>query len=183
MYPRLIDYYKRIKDAHITGLSLLHDLTTQLQGERSLEEQADAAMALDQCNKLVEDLGKELRRAKYLAERITCLICLKTNNPGPVRTPYCTASLRPKMAANVPSRDTPEYKELCDYLGIDPSAPVRLHYPTIVDMVSTAVEEGKAPPPGLGELRPEFHLTIRKQKEVDAGDEAKNELEELNSHF
>ena len=169
MQPRLVETYKTLKAAYIDAVSVLADLQTECITERSPEAHADNAFALNECNKLVEDLGKELRKLLRLSEKLANMLSIQNGSIGPIRTEYVTASLRQKMAASIPPRDSAEYADLCAYLGLPPNNELmRLHYPTLVNIITQAIENGETLPNGVGELNPEFHLTLRKRKEVDA---------------
>lgn len=170
MDPRLVDMYRKVKATYIDAVSLLSDIAKESLSEVSAENHADNALALNECNKLLEDLGKETRKVLRLSEKIANMICLKNGSVGPIRTKHVTASLRQKMAASVPPRDSAEYAALCEYIGVPVNDAMRIHYPTLVNMITEAIEQGRHMPAGCGELHPEFHLTLRKQKEVDAGE-------------
>ena len=169
MDDKLKTLHRKVKAVYVEAIDLIEGIRREVPRCTDLEELSDTAFAMSETNKLVEDLGKECRKILHLSEKLVNLICLKTNNPGPVRTQYVTASLRQKMAPPIPPRDTPEYQELCDWLNIDPMArdSVRIHYPTLRDKISEMIAEGK-PIPTILTLQPEFNLTLRKRKEVDA---------------
>jgi hypothetical protein len=137
-----------------------------------LEHNADHAFALKEMDKLLKDIGVEVRRRLELAESVVGVTWMQGSDAEPVRTEHCTATVNLKMQPSVPKRGTPEYAAFMKWLGYGEGPhldAIRLHWPTICDIVTKNVEEGKPLPPGITPEtlhNPKATLTFYKRKEV-----------------
>lgn len=132
------------------------------------EGMADVVYALKQASALFEDMRKETDKVVKFAEQLCCALWLRGDGQ-PIRTEYCTGSPDVKQTAQTPKPGTDEYAMFCDYFGIDPNAPFRPHWPTVLEKISQLIAEGKPLPPGCDPSKQWtiFSVSVRKKKAID----------------
>lgn len=107
----------------------------------------DIAFAMSELDKLFHDIGVEIRKVREIAELIGGRAWLQSPSEEPIRTDHCTATVKLKMQPATPPKDSPELAELLDWLGVKQNHnAVRLHWPTLCDIVTKCVEESKPLP-------------------------------------
>jgi len=167
--------YVQARKAHREIYKQLIDLKEDVANELSEVELADAAFALAQSIKYLEDLRKELTKAASHIKNMACLLWTEnqatTMNGEPIRTPYCTAMPEVKMYAPFPiKKDREGWDELMDWLGIPKEIAdkeiVRPHYPSMLELCTELSKEGKPLPPGVdpSKKKAQYDLKMRKTK-------------------
>jgi hypothetical protein len=154
-----------------TCAARLNWLEKQLRANAHNQEYCvDAAFALKELNKLVEDIGVEIRKRLELAESIVAYRWLIAESDEPIRTEYCTASVRIQLQPAMPPKDSAELAAMYDWLGIEHNRDiVRIHWPSLCKLVTELVEQSKPLPPGITPENlhnPRGRLTFYKRKEV-----------------
>lgn len=141
----------------------------------NIQELADWAYALSECEKMLDRLRKDAKAAKEMAEKICCLLYTKLGEGGPIRTEHVTATPRVKFMASIPKQSTnPEaFARLMEHLGIPREMwekdVVRPHWPGFTDFFTECLEAGKPLPPGIDpdKTYPLYALTLRKRKDIE----------------
>lgn len=166
MYADMLSMYMRL-------VQTMKKLEADMKADPSnMELCADAGFVCKEMDKLLKDIGVEVRRRLELAENLVGVAWLQQESGDPVRTEHCTASVDLKMQPKVPKKDTPEFVELMKWLGFDHNLDVvRLHWPTFCDLATKRIEEGHSLPMGMTveDLHhPKAVLRFHKRKEVNA---------------
>jgi hypothetical protein len=135
---------------------------------RSLPELVDLVYALKKSSELLDDVRKEVDQLKEFIERLACLAWLTQASGENVKTEYCTGTPDVKQMAKVPKPGTEEYVALMNHFGVDPSSPVRPHWPSMVERLSAELAEGKPLPPGCdpASVYQVFRVKILKKRPV-----------------
>jgi len=175
MKQEMINLYKTTKTWYNQCYQELLKAQKQLQTARTPEEAADMAYALNELHKWCDDMRKEAKRAKEIADRVACLLWVQRDNGDNIKTDHCTATPIIKMQPKVPklSSDPEAYYALMDYLGIPRTTSdqelVRVHWPSMVEYLTLLAEEGRPMPKGIDPngSRPEYRLMIRSKRAVD----------------
>jgi len=177
--------YKTTKKFHSDTYSRMSKLraTAASQG---IKELADIVYALKQSVKLIEDTRKELNQVSEIIQKACCALYAQESQAGPtgpIRTEYCTATPVFKMSVTLPhhTRDKEKYEALMMALGIDEmlwkvdteageKPAVAINFLGFSDLITAYAREGKPLPPGIDQdyMFPQYSLTIRPRKEVDA---------------
>lgn len=149
----------------------LNRLEKQIRAQATnLNYCVDAAFALRELDKLIKDIGVEIRKRLDLAEQIVSFRWLIMDSDEPIRTDYCTASVRIQLQPALPPKDSPELAALYEWLGVSQNQDVvKIHWPAFCKMVSARVEKSLPLPPGVTPEtlhNPRGHLTFYKKKEV-----------------
>lgn len=130
----------------------------------------DVGFVMKELDKLLYDIGLEVRKTMSLAELLACRTWLQSTDDQPIRTEHCTASPRLKMQPATPPKDSPELAELLDWLGMKQNHDaVRIHWPTLCDIVTKCVADSKPLPKCIDPEslhNPEMKLTFLKRKAV-----------------
>lgn len=154
MLAYLQKIYKRVDDLWTTQYDEYEELQNEMSGMiTSAEEGADIVYALDQTIKKMEDLTKHYKRALTMANEITAAVYVQENinnvtSDGlqPIRTDYCTASLKTKTAVGIPSKKKqPEkYAALMEALGVPEKLRGALvpHYMGMMELYTDGLEKG-----------------------------------------
>jgi len=171
MEKRLQEVYEDTFTAYQRLVSATKWATAQVVSHGGdVEYCADVGFAMKEIDKLLHDIGVEVRKTLELAEMLACRVWLRSEGDEPIRTEYCTASPRLKMQPAVPKKDTPELAELLDWLGMSKNhGAVRIHWPTLCDLVTQCVENGWPIPKCIDPsslFEPEMKLTFLKKKDV-----------------
>ena len=112
-----------------------------------MEYCTDVAFTMYELNKLINDIGVEIRKTQELAETLVCRTWISQTNDEPIRTEHCTATPDLKLQPAVPKKGTPELAELLDWLGVKENHDaVRIHWPTLCDIVTKRMTEGGSLP-------------------------------------
>ena len=186
MLEILQECYADAKAAHEAVYIKLQKLR-QTFPELPIEELADAAYALRESEKYLEDTRKELKATAQTIERFCCLKYLTdASNTEPIRTEYCTATPDMQTCAKIPKRkDNPAaYEAMMKWLGIDPllwdygeietengiedTEVVSVHWPGFTALLGRLAANGLPLPDGV-EVDATYHLyklRIRKRKAV-----------------
>lgn len=108
-----------------------------------MEYCADMAFAMHEMDKLLKDIGIEVRKIREVAELVGGRAWMLGTDDAPIRTEHCTATVLCKMQPAMPKKDSPEMAELLDWLGVTKNAEtVRVHWPSLCDLVTKYVAEG-----------------------------------------
>lgn len=131
---------------------------------------ADMAFSMYEMDKLVKDIGVEIRKIRELSELVGGRAWMLGVDDEPIRTEHCTATVKCKLQPAMPKKDSPEMAELMQWLGITQNAEtVRVHWPSLCDLVTKCVEEGKALPAcvsGDNLHNPSITMQFHKKKDV-----------------
>lgn len=155
VYPRLTDMIEKVRAGGTYIDSELADLGWIC---REIEDMAD-------------DLRKEAKFKKELMGKIIALKQTKKAMADPsqaenisIRGELALATPRISAKAKIPARDTKEYLELCEHLGIPTEVAVRnyvrLSFTNISDYLTDLMEKGKPIPPGLKDM-PNYYCMYR----------------------
>lgn len=141
------------------------------QNPMDLDTLVETVHVLKQAYKHFDELRKEVKRRIEAAERVAGIVAVKLEADPTVRTPYVTATIRVGQVANVPRHDAPEYAALMEWLGLPPEAPVRIHWPDLVDMLTERAANGQALPPGIDpeSVKPKYEVRCTKKAEILEG--------------
>lgn len=149
----------------------LQELKEQHFKHLDLKAFVDSIYALKEADRVLEDIGKEVRRLTGLLEKMTCVAWTQKGDYEPIRTGLCTGSPDSKPTVKTPKAGTPEYAEFCKHFGIDPASPFRPHWPSMLAKISEDMAAGKPIPPGCdpNEIITQYVVTIRNKKGVGEG--------------
>lgn len=168
MKNTLVELYAEARRAHAAVLLKLHEVKTEFAGSGDMAELADAVYALKETEKLAEDVEKETRKLRELAEKLCCAAWLSSDGDV-IRTNYVSATPEVKQTMETPKPGTEGYAALCAHFGVNPDSPYRPHWPSMLEVVSADLAAGRPAPPGLN---PEktwtvFRVATRKKKAID----------------
>lgn len=109
---------------------------------------ADVAFAMAELDKMIKDMGVQVRKTRELAEAAAIVVWMHSDDDGPIRTDHCTASPRLKLQPAMPKKDSPELAELFEWMGMpeESRSLVRVHWPSLCDAVTACIENGKPIP-------------------------------------
>jgi len=166
-----VDLYRSIREFHAKTYASLQTAREQIGKCNDLEELTDRVYALREAYKYADDVRKELRNTKELAERIACLIWAKMTDGGPVKTDFCTGVANVKIMASLPKKGTASHEALLKHFGIskEHAETVQFHWPSMVEYLTHLTSEGRPLPAGVDPDRtyPVYTLTVRARKGVD----------------
>lgn len=181
MLPEFREAYGLARQTHERLYNLLREAERTLTTTPDLAEQVDAAYAMRETAKLLDDTRKDASRLCETASKIACAIAIKSGSADTIRTEYVSATPKMDMAPAVPNRrrDPEQYRAFCAAVGIpealvnvdeNASQVFELHWPGLVSHFTALMEEGKPLPPGvrLDQTYPVYKLSMRGRKEVDA---------------
>ena len=151
MHRSLKNLYLKAKQNHELLYTELKTLRTQVEKCNDMKELADTVYALRECYKLTDDARKLIDNIKGLAERLACIIWIKTSEGDKIETDYCIGTPKVKQITSVPKRGTEDYALLMDFLEIPDTGEevVRFHWPGLTEHLTRLAEEGKPLPPGI----------------------------------
>jgi len=137
-------------------------------------ELADLGYCFRETSEFLNGMKKEYTRRQDLIAREIFIRALVEYKKGGTDTSFQgqLASATPKIkdVPNLPKRGTPEYGELCKWLGVkhDHIAKeiVSFHYPKMSDLLTEMAEEGKNPPPGILKTAKNFTATYRRKRNI-----------------
>lgn len=129
-------------------LSLIY-MRGELNKLGSLVESTDGVFVLKEIVKILEDSRKETNKLLDELKRSVCLRWVSTPDPDVIRTDYCTGTPSVKRNSITPKPGTPEYVALCEYFGIDPTAPFRPHWKSMGEVLTALEAAGRPAPPGF----------------------------------
>ena len=187
MHKEVVALYQSARKYHEEAYKAVLRLDELVKSCNNVEELADFAYALREAARYTHDTKSSLERVQTLAERIACLLYVKGEMGGPIKTSHCSATPKIKMMASLPKKSThpEEYAALMAHLGIPDSVAgseaVRLHWPGFTDYLSEQIEKGLPVPPGLEKTYPVYSLTIRRR--LDADDVPATDPEEEDAPF
>lgn len=131
---------------------------------------ADMAFAMHEMDKLLRDIGVEVRKIREVSELVGGRTWMLGTDDSPIRTEHCTATVICKMQPASPPKGSPEMAELLTWLGITQNPEVvRLHWPSLCDLVTKLVAEGKKLPPCIKPEdmhNPSITMQFHKKKDV-----------------
>lgn len=182
MLTEFADLYTKIKAQHEEIYLAVSKLRDRFRVEGDVEVFADGVYAAAECLKFLEDSTKTLKAFKEGLEKITCAIWVKNGQTEAIKTEFCNVTPRLRMMAQIPTKtkDPERYALLMDHLkiprevwdvGEDAKSPVSIHWPGMMDYISTLIEQGKPLPPGLDKASTYavYKASVTKQrKEVNA---------------
>lgn len=164
------------KEANAQVLTTLAELSQRVK-QHTLHELTDDVYALREIAKLGDEIRKRANKMKETLERVACMGWVATDPDGPIRTEYCTGTPDVKQMASLPhpERDPDDYAALMKFLGVENEDAVRLgavslHYTRTADWITEMAGRGEPLPPGIKSEKtyPQYKLTVRGKKEVDA---------------
>lgn len=140
---------------------------------------ADDALVWRELEKFLDDARKKCKQSKERAEQIACALWARTSaveDVDDIRTDYCVAKPNMKQVPQLPSRrgDAEAYKLFMNSLGIRDELisgeheAVHIHWPGMVDYLSSLAEQGLPLPPGTdpSKVYNVYSLHIRKKKDI-----------------
>ncbi len=177
--------FQQLKILHATVTECHEDVYTDLGKEieplvrscNNLEELVDTAYVLRETSKLCNDMRKMCDVLRELSEKICCVIAIKDESVGAIKTEYASGTPNVKMMASIPKKKThPEkFAALMEHLGIpaelweEESDVVRPHWPGFVNHLTALAAAGKPLPPGIDadKTYPVYSLDpLRKKKGI-----------------
>ena len=172
------EYYVRVKamyEYHVKNLIKIRD---EIEKTADVKELVDWAYALNQSNKFIDEIRKNLNGLEELAEKICCVVYIQTGNSEPVRTPHCTGSPGVTLKASLPKRrgQHDEWVKLMVHLGVpkhlidvEDQQALDFHWPGLMAYLTRLQMEGKPLPPGVdvNKTYPEYHVTLKGRRGVD----------------
>ncbi len=164
----------KIEDLHVEFRGEMQTLTAAMRdGKKTPEETTDIGFLFRECESILDDWRKDCQASKLLAELLIAKVILfspKSVNEGVEDTVHgtlATATPRLTTESGLPKRGTPEYTALLSHYGIPieliNKGLIALHYVEFAKEVTRLQEDGKPPPPGVGESYSKFRCTFRRK--------------------
>lgn len=177
-----VEIFKVARETHADLYQLVCELRRELcpaNGGKPIGDLVDTSYALREALRYLDDIGKELRQLKELAEKMTCLLWVQSIEGGSVYTEHCTALPKVAMIASIPKRSTAPalHARMMTSLNVpinlwidqDIEEIVRVHWPGFVSHITRLAQAGKPLPDGIDieKTYPRYSVTVRRKKEVD----------------
>lgn len=173
-----VSLVSRMKSLHREVVEMAVNATKRVQA-RELDREAlvDVSWALHEIAEMADNARKECVKLGTLTQKASVAIWAIEAAADPeaearVVGRIAQALPREGLGANVPERDSPEWKQLMDYMGVpEPMrGMVRIKWPTFCDHIDELAGQGKQPPPGVpgSSTYPRYYLTrLRLKKGVN----------------
>jgi hypothetical protein len=174
--------YVVAREAHARTVTLLTHLANTMRGEDSMTETLDAAYALNECSKLIDDCRKQLNLAREEYSKRTAILWVRTGEAEPIRTGRVTSTPEVGLTVITPKKGTAEYVDFCLHYGIDPNSPFRPHWPDMIEKITQDARDGKPLPPGCDPSKQHstYKTPFRATKGVlQEGDKSYDELKDF----
>jgi len=160
------------KELYQQLLELKRDIGYATENQDMIEL-TDAAFALREATKLIEDIRKEFNKLQATAKIQACLAWTDKQVMEPIRTLYVTAEPDVKMYAPFPTkRDKEGWFELMTWMGVPSWVAdrelVRPHYNSMLDLCTELAKDGKPLPPGVDPAKqiPQYDLKMKRVRGV-----------------
>ena len=155
----------------------------EIPDERDL---ADGAYLCKQMAEKVDDMRKELEKARASASRVACeqwtIKTLSGVVKGPIHAQRCTATPKITMIPRIPKRGSEEYISMCRDLGLSDDFIAgdmfHPHWPSLVNMCTLRMRNGAPLPKGIDNalIATDSGLVFMDEKEFDLGFRKAKEL-------
>lgn len=165
-------YYQTSYQEELTQLDILeHNLS-----ELSVEELVDIGFSFRETADYLDGMRKEFaKRQELIAVEICKRAIAEFTETGEDVSVYrgqlASAMPRVKKQPMLPKRGTPEYYELCRWLGVREDAIedelVTFHFVKMTEKLTELIEEGQKPPPGILNTYTAFTTTFRRKKNIN----------------
>lgn len=129
------------------------------QAELTQGDRADLALLMREVGDMLDDLRKEAGANRELLDKVMCLIWTTEAEDSllgkSIRGEIATATPDVRMAVNPPhpKRDRAKYELFANWAGLSAefaeSGLMRPHWPTLREMLSERMAQGKPLPPGI----------------------------------
>lgn len=138
-------------------------------------ELADSSYALREMIAFMEDTVKQLKKQENMAHAKCGVIYVTSTAEGPIKTPYCQATVHVKQIPEIPKlhKNPEEYQTFMSYLGIPQDLidadMIRLQWNSFMDWYNTRIAQGYPTPKGIDVSKTvsTASLRIRKKKEIE----------------
>lgn len=144
-------------DMHTPGgvYQWIHEVSKALKENRLTKEQmVDAAFLLREIAERFDDIRKAANKATDLAGRIVAaksLADVNEENVGKVKGQFATGWVEDGVNTNIPKRDSAEFAQLMEYLGVTETGArlLSVNWRRLGEVLTVMTAEGKPMPPGL----------------------------------
>lgn len=155
--------------AYVEMVSILQDIDEPIKKRKLTNaDMVDVGFFAREIMNLSDDLRKEAKARTELAGKILCLSTLEDGLTESIKGQYATGIPDGGLVPRVPKPGTPEYEQLCKWLGLpdvteEQNGLVRFHWKTLKTLMEQAAAEGRALPFTI-EATPEFKTVFRKKR-------------------
>lgn len=165
----MLDVLQEIQIQHNKKLTLLRDLAKAVKNEDlNLTELVDMGFLLKECEALLDEIRKNFKAHMKMIDKVACYqlaLESETKHKGTL----ATGSVKNTHYSNLPhpEKEPERFMEICKFFGIDvpknaSSGTVRLHWPTVRDKITEAMEHGEELPKGLSDVKTDLGMTYRR---------------------
>lgn len=133
--------YKIVEHCHKEVFLELESVFKSIIEEQSIEEFIDMVYAFKQANNLLDSMKRDFNKRIYNLEKIVCLMAVKNNLVGMIKTDYVSAKPMTKMSVSLPSpkSNREAYDKLMADMGIPEKCWKGQERPMIIlDWIGTA---------------------------------------------
>lgn len=175
MKKSLQEWFATARAMHQSMYELLPTVASAVKDETTCEELADAAYALRETKKYLEDALKDVRVIEELAIKKACMQWTQEQRESSIFTEHCSASPIVQRALTTPSRssDKEAYEALMRGLKIPEELwknveTFRLHWPGLTEYLTEKLAAGLPLPDGVdpAKLYSVFKLRVVQRKGV-----------------